>query len=496
MPARGCRPDRSATPTLRTHDRRGTQTAIRQHASLATTIRLHRRTTLPPADKLSLVRSLDDLLAPLHEACKPRSQFRVGTEAEKIGVVKGTFQPVMYEGPNGVESILVALAERFGWTPDREFADGPLIALKRGHASITLEPGAQLELSGAPLASVHDTAAEFENHLQELRAVCDPMGISWLGLGFHPFARQDELPWVPKSRYATMRTYLPTRGIRAHDMMRRTCTVQANLDFSSEADACRKLRVGLALQPVVTAMFANSPFVEGMRGEHLTERGSVWLGMDPDRCGLLPFAWQEDLSFQRYVEWALDVPMFVVKRGSQVFPNTQQTFRQFMQDGLGDVRATSSDWEAHLNTLFPEARLKRIIELRGADSQGHALVVALPALWKGLFDDELALDQAERMVAGWQPSDVEAARPSIARSGLRATLYQRPVGEWASELLQIARGGLERLSVKDASGQDESIHLKPLIALIADGSTPAEQLLKRVNGASDLRQAIVDNAQA
>lgn len=465
----------------------------------------HRRprpwsTALPAPETPTFVRNLDALLAPLHDACKPRSQFRVGTEAEKIGLQVGmetrTLKPVMYDGPHGVGWILATLAERFGWTPDREYPDGPLIALKRGAASITLEPGAQLELSGAPLSSVHATHAEFENHLRELRAVCDPLNIAWLGLGFHPLARQDELPWVPKSRYATMREHLPTRGTRGHDMMLRTCTVQANLDFSSEADACRKLRVGLALQPIVTAMFANSPWVEGKRGAHLTERGSVWLDMDRDRCGLLPFAWQADFSFQRYVEWALDVPMFVVKRGSHVVPNTGQTFRQFMRDGLGDTRATLGDWEAHLNTLFPEARLKRIIELRGADSQGRALTCALPALWKGLFDDDAALAQAEQMVATWQPQDVEAVRPSIARSGLRALLYGRPVAEWATELLGFARAGLQRLGVLNEAGQDESIYLEPLTKLVASGITPAEDLLRRVGDAADLGHALLAHARA
>jgi len=455
-----------------------------------------RRTALPAPETPKPVHCLDDLLAPLHDACKPRSQFRVGTEAEKIGLHTTTLRPVAYEGPRGVESILAALAERFGWAPDREYPDGPLIALKRGGASITLEPGAQLELSGAPLASVHATHAEFDNHLSELREVCDPLGIAWLGLGFHPLARQDELPWVPKSRYATMRTYLPTRGTRGHDMMLRTCTVQANLDFSSETDACRKLRVGLALQPVVTAMFANSPWVEGKRGAHLTERGSVWLDMDRDRCGLLPFAWQTDFSFKRYVEWALDVPMFVVKRGREVVPNTGQTFRQFMKHGLGDATATVGDWEAHLNTLFPEARLKRIIELRGADSQGHALNCALPALWKGLFDDDDALAQAERMVERWQAADVEAARPTIARLGLRAALYGRPIAEWASEVLGYAHGGLQRLAVKNHAGDDESIYLEPLTKLVAAGITPAEDLLRRIGDAPDLGRAVLQHALA
>lgn len=451
---------------------------------------------LPALDKHSPIRSVDDLLSPLHDACKPRSAFRIGTEAEKIGIDARSFQPVPFEGERGVATILDLLAKRFGWQPNRESADGPLIALTRGAASITLEPGAQLELSGAPLRTIHETAAEFANHIEEVRSICDPLDIAWLGLGFHPLARLDQLPWVPKSRYPVMRGYLPTRGLRAHDMMQRTCTVQANLDFSSEEDACRKLRVSLALQPIVTAMFANSPWVEGRRGPHLSERASVWLEMDPERSGLLPFAWNDDLSFLRYVEWALDVPMFVVKRDGRVLPNTGQTFRQFMEDGLAGLDATLGDWETHLNTLFPEARLKRIIEVRGADSQTGELVCALPALWKGLLYDDAALTGVEALVGPLRHDEVSAARPEIARVGLRASLGGRPVGEWANELVGLAVAGLQRIGDLNELGQDESIHLQAVAKLVGEGRTPAEVMLERVNGASSLPEALLAHARA
>lgn len=439
---------------------------------------------------------MDDLLVPLHDACKPRSAFRVGTEAEKIGIDTRSFQAVPFEGERGVATVLQLLAKRFGWEPNRESADGPLIALTRGAASISLEPGAQLELSGAPLRTVHETAAEFENHIKEVRTVCDPLDIAWLGLGFHPLARLDQLPWVPKSRYPVMRGYLPTRGARAHDMMQRTCTVQANLDFSSEEDACRKLRVSLALQPIVTAMFANSPWVEGRRGPHLSERASVWLDMDPDRSGLLPFAWSEEFSFRRYVEWALDVPMFVVKRDGRVLPNTRQTFRQFMKDGLEGLDATLGDWETHLNTLFPEARLKRIIEVRGADSQTGELVCALPALWKGLLYDDAALAAVEALVAPLRHDEVSAARPAIARLGLQASLQGRPVGEWANQVLGVAEAGLQRIGDLNGLGQDESIHLQSLAKLVRGGRTPADAMLERVASAASLPEALVAHARA
>jgi glutamate--cysteine ligase len=411
-------------------------------------------------------------------ACKPPSQFRVGTEAEKFGLLADTLEPLPFAGPRSVRRVLALLAERFGWREEREHAEGEAIALLRGDASITLEPAGQLELSGAPLASIHDTCEEFAEHLRELRAVSEELGIVWISLGFHPFARHDDLPHVPKLRYGVMERYLPTRGPRSLDMMRRTCTVQANVDYASEQDAVRKLRVSLAVQPVVTAMFANSPYYEGARGAHLCERAAVWLGMDPDRSGMLPFAWERDMSFRAYVEWALDVPMFMLKRGSRALPNTDQTFRTFMREGAHGERATLHDWETHLNTLFPEARLKKTIELRGADAQSAELTCALPALWKGLLYDDGALSRLEALITPLDARTAAQARPEIARAGMQASLAGRPVLRWAEELLDIARGGLERLSARNAQGEDERVYLAPLAALVQSGRTPAEQLLE------------------
>jgi glutamate--cysteine ligase len=443
------------------------------------------------------VRSVDDLLAPFHDAEKPPSAFRVGTEAEKFGVYSDTFAPVAYEGERGIKAVLARLGERFGWAPEAEYDAGPIVALKRGAASITLEPGGQLELSGAPFVTVHETAAEMKEHIAEIRAVGDELGIAWLGLGFQPFATQAELPWVPKLRYSVMRDYLPTRGSMALDMMRRTSTVQANLDYSSEEDAMRKLDASLRLQPIFTAMFANSPFYEGAPAGRLDQRALVWLHMDPDRSGLLPFVFEERPSYLRYVEWALDVPMFIVKRGSQVLDNTGQTFRQFMAEGTRGEVATHRDWETHLNTLFPEVRLKRTLEVRGADSQQGPLIPAVTALWKGLLYDERSLAAASELGARFGYEALEHARADIATRALGAKIGDEPVIRIAERMLEIARDGLTRIGARDAEGHDETEYLVPLEALVAQGLSPAEALLGRVaeRGAEASARAIVAEAQ-
>jgi glutamate--cysteine ligase len=434
----------------------------------------------------------DDLLAPFHDALKPTSEWKVGTEAEKFGLLEDSLTPIAYDGPRGVHAVLEALAARFGWTPESEYNGGDIISLKRGEASITLEPGAQLELSGAPFRSIHDTHDEWMEHLRELHAVGESLGIAWLGLGFHPFAKQDELPWVPKLRYGVMREYLPQRGGMGLDMMRRTCTVQANLDYSSQDDAMRKMRVALALSPVLTAMFANSPFYEGNISGEQTHRGSVWLDVDPDRTGLLPFLWERDASFERYVEWALDVPMFMVKRESKIVHNTGQTFRAFMRDGYAGTRATEYDWVTHLGTLFPEVRLKRTIELRGADSQSSALTPALGALAKGLYYDARSLSEAEALAEKITFAEAEGSRRAIVRAGLAAPLAGRPVRAWAEQLIAIARAGLERIhaAAPDVRG-DETRYLEPLAALISRGETPADKLLRAIEQGKPLAQQVV-----
>jgi glutamate--cysteine ligase len=420
----------------------------------------------------------DDLFRLFFDSMKPREQWRVGAEAEKFGVHVVTGAPVAYEGDSGVAGIMQSLAARFGWSMAAELEGGPLISLSRGRAQVTLEPGAQLELSGAPLDDMHSIVAETQQHIDELSAICEPLGIAWLAIGFHPFARQDELPWVPKQRYSVMREYLPTRGVRALDMMRRTATVQANFDYASEEDAMRKLRLALRLSPIVTAMFANSPLCERRATGGRTERARVWLAVDPDRQGLLPKLWRPAARLADYVEWALDAPMFLFKREHHAVRNTGQTFRSFMERGFEGHVATLADWELHLNTLFPEVRLKHTLEVRGADSVPRRFAAALPALWTGILYDDKALTEAERLSESWTFEEMEALRPAVAEKALAATLRSVPIAEPARALLDIAAGGLRRRARYDRSGADESVHLASLGALVAAGRAPADDLLR------------------
>jgi glutamate--cysteine ligase len=439
------------------------------------------------------IKSEDDLYSIFREAEKPRARWVIGAEMEKFGVLDATGDPISYEGDHGVLRVMSSL-EPAGWVPQREHDGGPVIALLRGAASVTLEPGCQLELSGAPLDSVHAICTEFRRHIEELGPVSKELGIRWMGLGFHPFAKRSDLSMVPKDRYGIMREYLPTRGAHALDMMLRTCTVQANFDYSDERDAMRKMRVGLKLSPLTTAIFANSPFYEGAPHGGLTYRGRVWLDVDPDRSGLLPGLWKEGSGYADYVEWALGVPMFVVKRETEVIPNTGQTFRAFLKDGRNGYRATLADWQTHVNTLFPEVRLKRTIEIRGADAQGNKTRCALPALWTGIYYDEGALAAADALTADWKHDEVSAIRPDVARLGVRAVFRGQPMVALAQRVLEIAEGGLERRARKRADGKDERIHLAELRSLLEKGRSPADALLDGIDKAPDFRREVMARA--
>jgi glutamate--cysteine ligase len=435
------------------------------------------------------ITSYDDLLSLFHAAIKPASAFRCGAEMEKPGVfADGT--PLPYEGDVSVRAILEAL-EKNGWSPDPESAGGPLIALLRDGASITLEPGAQLELSGAPLQHAHQICTEFYNHLAEIAPYSKQHGIKWLGLGFHPFAKREDFVMVPKPRYPIMREYLPTRGSMALDMMLRTSTVQANYDYASEADAMTKMRVGLKLSPLTTALFANSPFVEGKPFGGKSYRAKVWLDVDPDRTGLVPVLWKKNASFTDYVEWALDVPMFMFKRGHEKHVNTGQTFRSFWKSGFSGHKPNHSDWKTHLNTLFPEVRLKNTIEIRGADAQGAKMACALPTLWTGIFYDAQALAAAEALTADWTHEEVAATRKELWNKGLQTKFRATTFQDLAEKLLEIAEGGLERRGYKSASGKDERVHLARLKDLVSKGQTPADRLLDGIENAKDLTAEII-----
>lgn len=446
--------------------------------------------------KAQPITTLDELLVPFHEAIKPEEQHRIGAEAEKFGVDTATGAPLPYEGARSVLTVMEALVERHAWQPESETPGGPLIALLRAGASITLEPGGQLELSGAPLENVHQICSEMSGHLAELRDISNELGIMWLGVGFHPFAAQADLPWVPKQRYAIMKRYLPTRGEHGLDMMRRTATVQANYDYSSEEAALRALRVSLRLSPVVTAIFANSPFYEGRLFGGRTFRARVWLSVDPDRQGLVGPVLERGRRFLDYVEWALDAPMFLIKRGNEVIENTGQSFRSFMKHGFRGARPTQRDWETHLNTLFPEVRLKRTLEVRGADSLPGSLICALPALWTGILYDARALAEAEELTRDFTAAELESLRPAIAERALAATWRGAPLADLAQRVLTIASGGLERRARLNKNGKDERVHLARIAALVERGLCPADVLVEGLgNGDADLRHEILARAR-
>lgn len=441
------------------------------------------------------IRRREDLTLPFVEACKPRSEWRIGPEMEKFGIFEATGAPIPYDGDRSVLRVLEELASLHGWLPERELDGGPIIALLRGDASITLEPGGQLELSGGKSDTIHQVCAELRGHMREIGPLSRAMGVRWLGLGFHPFARREDFQWVPKQRYAIMKKYLPTRGGHAVDMMLRTCTVQANFDYASERDAMRKMRVGLALAPLTTAMFANSPWKEGRPHGGLTYRGRVWLDMDPDRTGLLPGLWKKGAGFDDYVEWALDGPMFLFKRDGRAIANTGQTFRSFYESGFEGHRATLDDWKLHLNTLFPEVRLKKTIEIRGGDAQSSDMACALPALWTGIYYDDLALGQAEALVEGWVHDEIAELRTRAWHDGLRTAFRNAPLAAVAERVVAVAEGGLARRArVETSSGKDERVHLARLRRLVGQARTPADLLLEGLDHEKDPALALVERA--
>lgn len=419
----------------------------------------------------------DDLESLFVGAEKPRAEWRIGGEAEKFGVDAETGKPLAYDGERSIRKIFAALVEQHGWIPEAEKAGGPTIALTRGSASVTLEPGAQLELSGAPHDDVHRVVAEMEAHLREIEDVSRALNVVWLGVGFHPTATQDELPWVPKERYGVMRNYLPTRGSRALDMMRRTATVQANFDYASEEDAMQKLGVLCRLSPLIHAMTANSPFIEGKVSDKKSERGDVWLHMDPSRSGLIPAMWKPRPRYSDYVEWALDAGMFLFRRGDAFIHNAGQTFRSFLQSGYEGHRATFSDWVLHVNSLFPEARLKRTLEMRACDCLPMRLTGAVPALLTGLLYDATSLDEATEFAARLDYESVERARPRLVAEGLSGRIGDEPVLPMAERILEIAGAGLARRARTGGAGTDERVHLAPLSELVARGQCPSDRLL-------------------
>ncbi|HKJ73994.1 MAG TPA: glutamate--cysteine ligase, partial [Alphaproteobacteria bacterium] len=379
-----------------------------------------------------------DLVEYLASGCRPKEEWRIGTEHEKFGYRLSDLGRLDYEGPQGIRAVLEGL-QRFGWKPIYEA--GNLIALHMDGQSVTLEPGGQLELSGAPLRTVHQTCNEVSTHLAQVREVAKELGIGFLGLGFAPRVTLDETPVMPKGRYKIMSAYMDKKGKLGRDMMFRTCTVQVNLDFSSEADMVKKFRTSMALQPVATALFANSPFTEGKPNGYLSYRAHIWTDTDPDRTGVLPFLLDPGMGFERYVDYALDVPMYFVYRNGTYIDASGQSFRDFMEGKLPALpgeRPTIDDWSDHLTTIFPEVRLKKFLEMRGADGGQWSRLCALPALWVGLLYDDVALDAAWDLVKTWSYVDIGRLRDDVSRQALNAKIGDRTMRDFAREILKIA----------------------------------------------------------
>jgi glutamate--cysteine ligase len=414
---------------------------------------------------------------------KPPEAWRIGTEHEKFAYRIDDHAPLSYDSRPGIRDLLEGM-QQFGWKP--VFEGDNVIALSgENGANISLEPGGQFELSGAPVETLHQTCDEVHEHLRQIREVNKDLGVAMIGIGFHPSLRREDAPWMPKGRYKIMREYMPKVGTMGHDMMLRTCTVQVNLDFSSETDMARKMRVGMALQPIATALFANSPFREGKATKYVSLRSHVWTDTDPDRSGILPFVFDDDFGFEHYVDYALDVPMYFVARDGKYIDASGQSFRDFLAGNLPALpgeKPTMGDWEDHTTTLFPEVRLKRFIEMRGADGGPWRRICALPAFWVGLLYDGEALDASWDLIKDWTADEVTALRNEVPAAGLKTPFRNRQIIDIARETLEIARVGLKNRARKDFWGQDETHFLATLEQIVDSGITPAENKLAAFNG--------------
>ncbi|MFZ0600269.1 MAG: glutamate--cysteine ligase [Roseiarcus sp.] len=432
-----------------------------------------------------VVESRDALVAWLEAGCKPAGPFRVGTEHEKIPFYRGGHSPVAYGGERGIRALLEGMRGHLGWEgiEDR----GNLIGLydAHGEGAISLEPGGQFELSGAPLDDAHLTAEELDRHLAACRIVAESLGIGFLTLGMSPKWRLADTPSMPKSRYAIMARYMPKVGTRGLDMMFRTATVQANLDFASEQDMVAKMRVGLALQPAIVALFSNSPFTDGKLKGLLSARSEIWRHTDPARTGTLPFAFEPGMGFEAYVDYALDVPLYFLKRGDHYQDVAGASFRDLLAGRLKEApgeRATMADWANHLSSIFPEVRLKRYLEMRGPDVGPPDRIVALSALMAGLYYDPDALRGAQALIEGWTAEDRQKLRDDAPLLGLAAEIRGRSLREVALDMLALAHGGLKRRARVNAKGEDETIYLRPLEAIAESGREPARHWIERYEG--------------
>ncbi|MEL6240709.1 MAG: glutamate--cysteine ligase [Pseudomonadota bacterium] len=421
----------------------------------------------------------------LASGCKPKEDWRIGTEHEKFGYCKDNLKPLPYEGDRSIEAVLKGLRDRHGWGELRE--SGKLIGLQKDGANISLEPGGALELSGAPLETIHETCDEVNEHLREVKDIADEIGVGFIGLGAAPIWTHEEMPLMPKGRYKLMDAYMQKVGTMGTTMMRRTCTVQVNLDFGSEADMVQKLRVAIALQPVAVALFANSPFFEGKPNGHKSWRSRVWRDLDVDRTGMLPFVFDDGFGFEAWTEYALDVPMYFVYRDGKYVDALGQSFRDFLKGKLPALPGETpmlSDWADHLTTIFPEARIKKFIEMRGADGGPWRRLCALPAFWVGLTYDQTALDAAWDLVKGWDAETREELRVAASIDGLQAQVGNVDMMELAREVVAISEAGLRERARPGADGlvPDETHFLNALKDSLESGKTPADELLERYHG--------------
>lgn len=437
----------------------------------------------PSAVEETVITRRDQLVDSIATGGRPPAQWKIGTEHEKFGFRLDDLRPPEYAGERGIRALLNGMT-RFGWTPISE--DGNVIALARDGGSITLEPAGQLELSGGQVATVHETCCEVSCHLKEVRAVADELGLGFLGMGFQPKWKRDEMPWMPKGRYAIMRRYMPKVGSLGLDMMTRTCTVQVNLDFADEADMIKKFRVSLALQPIATTLFADSPFTEGKPNGYLSYRSHIWTDTDADRTGMLDFVFEDGFNFERYVDYLLDVPMYFVHRRDRYVDCAGQSFRDFLQGKLPALpgeKPTMRDWSDHMTTSFPEVRLKKYLEMRGADGGPWNRLCALPAFWVGLLYDSTALDAAWDLVKDFSLAERHALRDGVPKHALKLPFRKGTVRDLALRALEIAGHGLARRAKLNASGASEAVFLEPLIEFAESNQTPAERKLELFHGA-------------
>ena len=433
----------------------------------------------------------------LEDGCKPVDDWRIGTEHEKFGYCADTLMPLPYDGPRGIQTILRALAQEYDWQAISEA--GNIIGLTKDGANISLEPGGQLELSGAPLCTIHETCDEVNIHLKQVQSVAERLGVKFIGLGAAPEWTHAQMPIMPKGRYKLMTEYMDRVGSHGTQMMYRTCTVQVNLDFETESDMVQKFRVGLALQPIATALFANSPFFEGKPNGHKSWRSRIWRDLDADRTGMLPFVFENGMGFERYAEYALDVPMYFVYRDGVYINALGQSFRDFMAGRLPALpgeRPKLSDWADHLTTCFPEVRIKQFMEMRGADGGPWRRLCALPAFWVGLLYDKTSLNSAWDMVKSWDAQTREALRVAASQDGLQAQVGNLKMIELAKEALAISAAGLKARARAGAAGliADETHFLNALEESVESGQAPADELLSRYNGdwAGDLKRIYAD----